>query len=527
MTTWFYNLNIAKKMMLSFSTVLMVTLILGLFSIRQMTQVNEVADDISGNWLPSMQSAEELKAITSRYRINEIKYLMPSDAKEKAEYEKNLKVRIDELKVQMAEYEKHITPPEKESYADFQKSLEQYLLSSNDLLNLARADKLDEAIAFFKGKGSTEKFRNLTSMLDKLIAINQKGNQNAIALATKTYRSSRLWIIVLLVISIVSGFLLAIRTANVVSRPIRKAVGIAERVAQGDLSSQIEATYTDESGQLMSALKTMNENLSGIVENVRSSSTTIATASSEIASGNMDLSNRTEQQAGTLEETASAMEQLTVTIKQNAEHASSANALSESAAAVAGECGVEVGNVIKTMGLINGSAKKISDIIEVINGIAFQTNILALNAAVEAARAGEQGRGFAVVASEVRSLAQRSAGAAKEIKTLIDDSVGQVAEGSKLVERAGITMDKVVNSVNEVNAILQGISQASREQSIGIEEVNNAIAQMDQVTQQNAALVEQAASAAESLQAQTQTLAQTVSVFTLAGAGSELKLLGR
>jgi len=300
-----------------------------------------------------------------------------------------------------------------------------------------------------------------------------------------------------------------------ITRPLTQAVGIAETVAAGDLSSDIVAGGKDETGQLLTALKTMNDNLLNIVSQVRVGTDTISTASSEIASGNLDLSGRTEQQAGSLEETASAMEELTSTVKQNADNARQANQLAVSASEVAQQGGAVVSEVVDTMGSINESSRKIVDIISVIDGIAFQTNILALNAAVEAARAGEQGRGFAVVASEVRSLAQRSSAAAKEIKTLIDDSVSKVDVGSKLVQQAGETMNEVVASVKRVTDIVGEISSASQEQSAGINQVGQAITQMDESTQQNAALVEQAAAAAQSLQDQAGRLAQVVSVFKL------------
>ncbi len=286
-------------------------------------------------------------------------------------------------------------------------------------------------------------------------------------------------------------------------------------VAAGDLTSRIDVTAQDEPGMLLQALKDMNTSLVDIVSKVRSGSDTIATASAEIASGNMDLSSRTEHQASSLEETASSMEELTSTVKQNAENAKQANGLARSASEVAIEGGQVVSRVIDTMGSINESSRKIVDIIGVIDGIAFQTNILALNAAVEAARAGEQGRGFAVVAAEVRNLAQRSAGAAKEIKELIGDSVEKVEAGSKLVNQAGSTMDEVVTSVKRVSDIINEIASASQEQTTGIEQVNIAVTEMDNVTQQNAALVEEAAAAAGSLQEQAATLTQIVSLFKL------------
>jgi methyl-accepting chemotaxis protein len=302
---------------------------------------------------------------------------------------------------------------------------------------------------------------------------------------------------------------------HTITRPISEAVKVAESVSSGDLTSDIVVQSSDETGQLMHALKNMNTNLVNIVGQVRGGTDNMAEASSEIAAGNMDLSARTEEQASSLEETASSMEQLTATVKINAENARQACKLAVNASEIASQGGAVVSEVVTTMGSINDSSRKIVDIISVIDGIAFQTNILALNAAVEAARAGEQGRGFAVVASEVRTLAQRSASAAKEIKALIDTSVHQVEAGTGLVDKAGRTMNDIVASIAKVSGIMTEIADASEEQRVGIEQVNFAITQMDQVTQQNAALVEQAAAAAAAMQEQSAQLAQSVSVFKL------------
>ena len=322
----------------------------------------------------------------------------------------------------------------------------------------------------------------------------------------------------LLLIIIVAAALFAVY----INRGILRSIGgdpghaaeVANRISDGDLTLHI-ATRSGDSSSLLFAFKRMRDSLTDTISNIKSSADTIATASNEIASGNLDLSSRTEQQAGSIEETASAMEELTSTVKQNADNARQANQLAVSASEVAIAGGNVVSEVVATMGSINESSRKIVDIISVIDGIAFQTNILALNAAVEAARAGEQGRGFAVVASEVRSLAQRSSAAAKEIKVLIDDSVAKVDVGSKLVQQAGSTMSEVVASVKRVTDIVGEISSASQEQSAGIGEVGQAIAQMDEGTQQNAALVEQAAAAAQSLQDQANTLAALVGRFKL------------
>jgi methyl-accepting chemotaxis protein len=317
------------------------------------------------------------------------------------------------------------------------------------------------------------------------------------------------------VAAVLLGAALAWWLSRSITGPLRRAVAVANAVAQGDLTTRIDVASRDETGELMIALQTMNANLNGLVTRVRSGADTIATAAVEVATGNHDLSARTEQQAGALEESASSMEELTSTVRQNAENARQGNQMAASASSVAVRGGEVVAQVVATMGAIDASSKKIVDIIGVIDGIAFQTNILALNAAVEAARAGEQGRGFAVVANEVRTLAQRSAGAAKEIKELIGNSVEKVAAGSRLVGEAGTTIEEVVASVRRVSDIMAEISAASGEQSAGIEQVGAAIQQMDLVTQQNAALVEEAAAATESMQDQARSLAEAVSVFKL------------
>jgi methyl-accepting chemotaxis protein len=319
-----------------------------------------------------------------------------------------------------------------------------------------------------------------------------------------------------------SGMFLIYRT---ITRQLEQSVQAAEKIALGDLSAELNVSRDDEIGRLMKAMNGITRGLADIIGNVRRGVETIRAASTEISVGNHDLSARTEEQASALEETASSMEELTSTVKQNADNADHANQLATSACNVAVKGGTVVSQVVQTMDAINASSKKIVDITGVIDGIAFQTNILALNAAVEAARAGEQGRGFAVVAAEVRNLAQRSAAAAKEIKSLIDESVEKVEAGAKLVGEAGSTMNDVVESVKSVAEIIAEITSASQEQSRGIEQINQAVGQMDQNTQQNAALVEQAAAAAESLQDQANRLTEAVSVFKLSD--NQLLVVGK
>jgi methyl-accepting chemotaxis protein len=337
------------------------------------------------------------------------------------------------------------------------------------------------------------------------------GEATATAAATK--RNAMAAEMALVAVALAAGSLIAWRITRGVTRPLGRAVAVAERIAEGDLTSEVRAERDDETGRLLQAIASMQDRLSALVGHIRLAADAIETASSEVASGNQDLSQRTEQAASNLQQTASSMEQLTGTVKQSAEAARQANQLASSAAEVAARGGSVVSDVVTTMDQITHSSKKIADIIGVIDGIAFQTNILALNAAVEAARAGEQGRGFAVVAGEVRSLAGRSAEAAKEIKSLIGASVERVETGSRLVAAAGATMKEIVGSVQRVSDIIAAITASSAEQSEGIGQVNTAVTQLDQMTQQNAALVEEGAAAAESLKEQAQRLAQMVGTF--------------
>jgi len=334
--------------------------------------------------------------------------------------------------------------------------------------------------------------------------------------ATETVSAASTLMLLVALLAAGLGAFTAWLLARSVTVPLKQAMDASDRIAQGDLSIQIAVHSDDELGQLLQSLARMQTSLAQVVGTVRGNADSVATASAQIAQGNLDLSSRTEQQASSLQETAASMEQLGSTVKQNADNARQANQLAQGASEVAIKGGAVVAQVVGTMKGINDSSRKIADIISVIDGIAFQTNILALNAAVEAARAGEQGRGFAVVAGEVRNLAQRSAEAAREIKSLITDSVERVGTGSSLVDQAGVTMTEVVNAIRRVTDIMGEIASASAEQSQGVSQVGEAVGQMDQVTQQNAALVEESAAAADSLRQQAQALVQAVSVFKLA-----------
>ena len=402
--------------------------------------------------------------------------------------------------------------PEHDLFAQIVEQRKTYSASRDGAVK-AKADGNADEAARILDQAFTPAARKYQALLQDLVAMQRTSmDATAAAIDADATLSTRL-IVIFSSCALALGALVSWLLTRGIVLPIRAAVAVAETVAAGDLTHAIEAHTQDETGALLRALRHMNDSLVGIVSQVRGGTDTIATASREISAGNLDLSARTEQQAGALEETAASMEELTTTVRQNADNARQANQLAIAASAIATQGGAVVGEVVTTMGAINASASRIADIIGVIDGIAFQTNILALNAAVEAARAGEQGRGFAVVASEVRNLAQRSAAAAKEIKDLIATSTANVDAGTKLVDQAGATMEQVVGSIRRVTDIMAEITSATQEQTGGIEQVNQAIGQMDQVTQQNAALVEEAAAAAASMQEQAATLAEVVGVF--------------
>ncbi len=378
----------------------------------------------------------------------------------------------------------------------------------------AKPDSYKDVDALVKGK-DREPTKKIDEIVDYIGAQSSALTASMAKQRLEAERATTIGLFTIMLVTVVVGAAIMVWLVRSITKPLYEAVEIARTVAGGDLLTHITIRSTDEIGMLLKSLKDMQDSLAEIVGKVRAGTLAIAQASTEIADGNLDLSARTEEQASSLEETAASMEELTTTVKRNGDNAGQASKLASEASNVAVRGGEAVAQVIHTMGSINESSKKIVDIIGVIDGIAFQTNILALNAAVEAARAGEQGRGFAVVASEVRNLAQRSAAAAKEIKSLIGDSVDKVETGSRLVGQAGTTMNEVVNSVQRVTAIITEIAVASGEQNAGIDQINSSVAQMDTVTQQNAALVEQAAAAAESMQHQAESLKQAVSVFKI------------
>jgi methyl-accepting chemotaxis protein len=511
------NMKIGARLATGFGLVMLLMAALLIIGLTRLTGIASITDKIIEKEWVKVEAANTINALTRANAQRTMELFIATDKEEVSKIYQGIDGNKKRITEALGTLDGIITSDAgKQLMGRIKEARAAYVASFTKTTKLLEDNKREEAIAVMHGE-TLPALDVLLSPIKELVEREKRFVEDGGEEARQNIASARIWMIA----TGLAGLLLSIGFAwlitRSITRPLNAAVKIAQTVAAGDLTSRIEETSTDETGQLLHALRGMNESLVRIVSEVRTGTATIATASSQIASGNLDLSSRTEEQASSLEETASSMEELTSTVKQNADNARQANLLAVSASEVAVKGGAIVSSVVETMGSINESARKIVDIIGVIDGIAFQTNILALNAAVEAARAGEQGRGFAVVASEVRNLAQRSAAAAKEIKTLIGDSVDKVDAGSKLVDQAGATMGEIVAGIRHVTDIMGEITAASHEQSDGIEQINQAIGQMDEVTQQNAALVEQAAAAAGSLQEQAGNLMNAVSIFKLNG----------
>jgi methyl-accepting chemotaxis protein len=511
----FNGFGIAKRLYLVLFILVLALSGLGLAAWVQLSRISELAGVTGAVRVPQLQRIADIELSVTRVSLqirHAILVRTPDD----------LRITLDDIAAKRkiigdraAGFERALsTPAERQGFAELLRLTNEFWPIAASNIQLIETGRKDEAFDALVDKTIPARNR-LLAWLDA-----EKIRQGELLAADLTRVQSdamrtRFELIALLM-AVVAGLMVFFgHLVAVVRRRVASARVVAERVSEGDLTVPVTDHARDEFTPLVAALSRMQDSLARIVGDVRHGTDTMATASSQIASGNQNLSSRTEEQASSLEQTAASMEQLTSTVKQNADNARQANQLAASASEVAVRGGSVVSQVVDTMGSINASSRKIVDIIAVIDGIAFQTNILALNAAVEAARAGEQGRGFAVVASEVRSLAQRSAAAAKEIKALIDDSVGKVETGSQQVAEAGKTMIEIVASVKRVTDIMGEISSASQEQTSGLEQINQAITQMDRVTQENAALVEESAAAATSLQQQAGHLAEGVRVFKL------------
>ena len=519
----FANLSIGKRLALGFGAVSLMLVLISALSNASILRLNNGTKEIVEHRIPAIEMSNLVEAQISIIAIA-VRNMMLND--DPADRQRQVQLIEDARKVMtatLAEIE-----PTLMAHAEsigilrrMEAASANYLAGADQLLKLIHAGQDQEARAYLLNELRPRLYA-LKDATEAELALQKQFSAAAAQDAAATYGSTirQTWGLGLFALALAAG--IAFWITRSITRPVARALEVANTVAAGDLTSRIEVTTRDETGQLLQALKTMNESLARTVGAVRTGTDTIAVAAEQVAAGSLDLSSRTEQQAGALEETASSMEELTSTVRQNADNARQANKLAESASGVAARGGDVIHQVVDTMDEIQASSSKISDIIGVIDGIAFQTNILALNAAVEAARAGEQGRGFAVVATEVRNLAQRSAAAAKEIKQLIGDSSDKVANGSRLVAQAGATMEEIVESVRRVTDIMAEISAASLEQSAGIEQINGAVAQMDEGTQQNAALVEETAAASNAMQEQAARLAQAVAVFRIdAGRATE------
>jgi methyl-accepting chemotaxis protein len=510
-----HHLTIRARLSVGFAIVLVLLLAVALTSLTQLAGFNRNVEALATVRLNQLINASHAHDTLGQITRSTGNVLVLDDEKlvkqELASVRKNQGV----VKEALRKVEKAASPGrEQELFAEIGKAMAAYAPHEEEFMKYAEHGDYSTAKDVLL-KSAMPAQGKLIEALDAFDNFQISLSAEEAKRAADAYQLTRSIVIGLTAVALVMGILLSWQITASITRPIGAAVEVAERVAGGDLSANMEANGRDETAQLLRALSGMAQNLRQLIGEVAEGAHTVADTSAQIARGNLDLSQRTEEQASTLEETASSMEELTSTVSQNAENARQASQLAVSASEVARKGGEVVGQVVSTMNGISESSRKIADIIGVIDGIAFQTNILALNAAVEAARAGEQGRGFAVVAAEVRNLAQRSAAAAKEIKTLIGDSADKVDAGTKLVSAAGQTMDEIVGSVEKVSDLIAEIAAASREQSSGIEQVNTAVSQMEHVVQQNASLVEEATAATESMKGQADSLLQTVARFHL------------
>lgn len=521
MFRWFHNLKTMAKLMLGFALVGAIMGVVGYVGISGMGAINDSVDNINNVQLKPLMTLTRVRGLVYQMRASTITALLTPNAADREEAlarVRELNKLVDETKDSFVKTIK--SDLVQKSYEDFTKAYDDYRsYRDNTVFKLLLAGDHTGALAAMKGDGAV-KFKASIDAINNLVDTKVKIAQGKYESAVKTYEDSKTTLITVIVIGIALGLFLGWVIARILASGLSQVATVTQSAAQGDLTQRVHITSSDELGAMATSFNAMLESLTKIVSEVREGTGSITSAAAQISVGVQDLSQRTSEQASALEETSASMEEMTSTVKQNADNAKQANQLGNAARDVAEQGGAVVAKAVLSMDEINKSSKKIADIITVIDEIAFQTNLLALNAAVEAARAGEHGRGFAVVAAEVRNLAQRSASAAKEIKGLINESVQKVSDGSELVNQSGKRLEEIVSSVKRVTDILAEITAASQEQATGIDQVNKAVMQMDETTQQNAALVEESAAAAEGMQQQTTHLQQLVSVFKVDSHGT-------
>ncbi|CAI8765646.1 MULTISPECIES: methyl-accepting chemotaxis protein [Pseudomonas syringae group] len=498
---WFYDLKISTKLITSFLVVLLLTAAMGVFAIIQLGQVNQAAQDIKENWMPSMRAASGMRFYAANYRLKENRHIAADAAPEKAQMEQEAAEARSQFETRLATYEKVIiSDQDRQMFSAVSASWSAYLKVSTNLFELSRQGQETEARALLRGESKLH-FDEVTSQLQKMVELNDAGATAAGDKGSQLYETARISIIVVLIAALLVGLGLALFIARIISRPLKEAATAAEQLAEGNLNAYIGHGSKDETGMVLNAMRNMVGKLAHIIGEVRNAADNLASASEEVSATAQSMSQATSEQAASVEETSASVEQMSASINQNTENAKVTDGMASKAAKEATDGGESVQQTVVAM-------KKIAQRISIIDDIAYQTNLLALNAAIEAARAGEHGKGFAVVAAEVRKLAERSQVAAQEIGELSSSSV-------EMAEKAGKLLDEMVPSINKTSDLVQEISAASEEQAAGVAQINTAMTQLNQVTQQNASSSEELAATAEEMSSQAEQLQQSMSFFTL------------
>ncbi|WP_339532605.1 methyl-accepting chemotaxis protein [Pseudomonas mucidolens] len=498
---WFYDLKISTKLISSFLVVLALTAVMGVFAVLQLGAVNQAAQDIKGNWMPSMRAAAGMRFFAANYRLKENNHISTEVVEEKEQAEREAAEARQQFETRMATYEQLLSDDQdRQLLASVNSAWGAYLASSKALFEFSRQNQDAQARGLLRGE-SKEHFDEVTTRLQKMVELNDAGATVAGDKGTALYESARLSIIAVLVAALLIGLGLAVFIARIISRPLRQAATAAEQLAEGNLNAHIEPGAKDETGMVLNAMRNMVGKLAHIIGEVRNAADNLASASEQVSATAQSMSQATSEQAASVEETSASVEQMSASINQNTENAKVTDGMASKAAKEATDGGESVQQTVVAM-------KKIAQRISIIDDIAYQTNLLALNAAIEAARAGEHGKGFAVVAAEVRKLAERSQVAAQEIGELSSSSVD-------MAEKAGKLLDEMVPSINKTSDLVQEISAASEEQAAGVAQINTAMTQLNQVTQQNASSSEELAATAEEMSGQAEQLQQAMSFFVL------------